>query len=110
MKETEVIRLFSIIRTEHPNFEITEEKSRLWANLMKDITFEHAAANLKEHLLTSEFPPKIANLSKPLEADPNQLRLQTADRMDRLDEWERDAIDCPPHILEKLRGGGNIGD
>ncbi|GBF73163.1 hypothetical protein PA598K_01448 [Paenibacillus sp. 598K] len=110
MKESEVLKLFSIIRTEHKNFEITDEKKALWCRLMKDITFETAAQNLWEHLRTSRMEPKASDLIRLDKSDPNQLRLHTSERMDRLEAWERDAIDCPPHILERLRGGGIIGD
>lgn len=62
MKKTEIVKLFMVIRVEHSNFEITEEKKILWHDSLKEFTFEKAYANLLLHFKESEYPPKIANI------------------------------------------------
>lgn len=104
MKETEVIKLFSIIRIDHPYFEITDEKRILWSELMKELPFETALKNLHEHLRTNEFPPKAANIMR---RDSNhtthheQLQHETQERLRLFEEWESRATDPPPQLLER---------
>lgn len=111
MKETEVVKLFSIIRIEHPNFEKTTEKALLWAELMKDLPFETALKNLYDHLKTSKYAPKAAEI---IIRDPNQftdheqLQLETEERFELMDQWERDAVDIPDHVRKRIEFGQNL--
>lgn len=100
MKETEVIKLFSIIRIEHPHFERTTEKALLWAELMKDLDFATALENLKDHLRRSEYPPKAADIIQQDKSKTTHdlLQQETEDRFLLLAQWEQAATSMPLHL------------
>lgn len=105
MKETEIVKLFSIIRIEHPRFELTKEKQRLWAELMKDVPFDTALKNLYHHLKTNDYPPKAANIIREDAnqfTDQLQLEEETQNKEALMDSWQRDAVDMPEHVRKRI--------
>lgn len=105
MKKSEVTQLFALIRSNYPNFEITDEKKLLWADLMEKLPFETAVVNLKDYMRRSEYPPvaaSIINYDPYVFTDYDRLRLETAERMQELEQSQQLAIDMPEHLRVKL--------
>lgn len=97
-----------IINKCYQNFPIDDDKVVIWSNFLKDIPFDKAQENLREHIRSSSFVPTPADI---IRHDPNQFidherqRQETLDRFAEMDEWERKAIPCPEHLIPKLIGG-----
>lgn len=64
MTKAEVVKLLTITSAIYPKFEVSEIKIELWADLIGDIPFPIAQAALKKVMLTSEFPPTVAQIRK----------------------------------------------
>ncbi|HEY5576235.1 MAG TPA: replicative helicase loader/inhibitor [Clostridiaceae bacterium] len=64
MKKTETIKLLTLISANYSRFEINEAKVVLWHELIGDLPFEIASAALKKVMMTSEYPPNIAEIRK----------------------------------------------
>jgi hypothetical protein len=58
-----------IIVEAYPNFEPTPGRVKIWAEMMDNITFKLAMKRLKAHISTSKFPPSIAEILNPEEAN-----------------------------------------
>ncbi|MFC4102875.1 hypothetical protein [Paenibacillus xanthanilyticus] len=108
------MKMFAIIRSNYPNFEVTPEKKATWIPLMADLTFDQALANLMEFMKYSKFPPVAADI---IQAEPggmggnyDRLRHETTARFAEMDRWEQAALpECPEHLRPKLLGGGKAG-
>ncbi|WP_187434526.1 hypothetical protein [Paenibacillus methanolicus] len=105
------MKLFAIIRSNYPNFEMTNEKKATWTPLMADVPFDQALANLMDFMKHSKFPPVAADI---IQADPgglngnyDRLRIETAERFAEIDSWDQVALPaCPDHLRPKFLGGG----
>jgi hypothetical protein len=64
MTKAEVTKLLTITAAMYPKFEISNIKIELWADLIGDIPFKVAQAALKKVMMTSEFPPTVAEIRK----------------------------------------------
>lgn len=62
MKKSELLELFSIIKSCHQIFPINNEKIEVWSELLEDVSYEQARANLKHHLKISSRIPTPADL------------------------------------------------
>ncbi|WP_246183695.1 replicative helicase loader/inhibitor [Paenibacillus methanolicus] len=107
----QTIQLLGVVSTAYPLMpELTNEQIELWVFMLADIPFSQAQANLKQHILTSRFPPTIADVSgveSGVTVDYEQLRLETAARFAEMDRWEQVALPaCPDHLRPKLLCSG----
>jgi hypothetical protein len=90
-----------------------EVKTEIWFNLLSDLPFEQATANLRNHIRTSSFVPTPADIicqDSSQFMDYDQLKLETAERMHELESWQKIAIDCPEHLQRRMLKGGDAGD
>lgn len=63
MTKSEVIKLLTMLAAAYPNMkEVTELQVRLWYESLKDIPVEVGLANARKHIMTSQFPPTIAEI------------------------------------------------
>lgn len=73
--------------------------------------FEKAQANLKDHIRSSRFPPTVADIVR-YDADnfTNQLQLEeaTTERFALAERWERDAVDMPEHVRQRIEFGQRL--
>lgn len=82
MSREELVRLMQNITMAYPAFEVTRDKVDLWHDLMKDMPYEAVNARLKQHILSSEYAPKIAEIS----VKPKQRNAY----LEQLKQWERE--------------------
>jgi hypothetical protein len=98
MTEEQTVKILALIATAYPNFNLTDERVDLWHEFMRKFPFEKGLLHLKRHIETNSFPPTIADI---LKKDPSQfvdyekLKLETANRLERMDAWENKAIPYP---------------
>lgn len=64
MKLSETGEILTLIALNYPKFEVTEDKARLWFDLIGDLPFKLAQMALKKVMLTSQFPPTVADIRK----------------------------------------------
>lgn len=82
MERNEVIELFKSITLAYPAFDVSTEKVNLWHDIMKDMEYSQVAARLKQHIMQSEYAPKIAEIS----VKPKQRN----EYLEQLKRWERE--------------------
>lgn len=77
--------------------------------MLVDTSFELATNNVKQHIMTSSFPPTIADVAREVkEVDENPYsdhKIQTQQHMLLLEEVQRKAVPMPESIRRLLQGG-----
>ncbi|WEK53287.1 MAG: replicative helicase loader/inhibitor [Candidatus Cohnella colombiensis] len=64
MKDTEAIKIMALITTAYPNRPWTDEQTELWIEMLAPVPFERAKANIRNHIMTNQFPPTIAEVAR----------------------------------------------
>lgn len=82
MERTQVIELFKSIKLAYPTFDVSTEKVNLWHDLMQDMPYEVVNRRLKQHILSNEYPPKIAEIG----VKPKRINLF----LEQQKQWERE--------------------
>lgn len=80
MESKEVINILRYIVAAYPNFELTDERIKVWIDLMKDGSYEKTMDKLKQHCKTIKFPPSVAEIVV------NEMPVNK--QMNKLKEWE----------------------
>lgn len=62
--KAETAKLLTIIAAMYPKFEINNMKIELWFDMIGDLSFQVAQTAVKKVMLTSEFPPTVAQVRK----------------------------------------------
>ncbi len=62
--KAEAAKLQTIIAAMYHNFEITDFKTALWFDMIGDLSFKVAQMALKKVMLTSQYPPTVAEVRK----------------------------------------------
>lgn len=59
MKETEMIKILTVIGNSYSNFTFDRMKVALWLELLKDVSYSRAESNLRRYLIDpgNKFPP-----------------------------------------------------
>lgn len=106
MKETEIIKLFTIIQNTYNGFSFDSFKVQLWLELLKDTPFELGQANLRRYILDPEnkFPPHPGILAaSPTSRAEGPAIPNAAETRKMLDEMDRLALLPPAPIPEHVR-------
>ncbi|OXM84589.1 replicative helicase loader/inhibitor [Paenibacillus rigui] len=110
MNRADVLKLFLIMNNAYPNFTVDDTKVLAWMEFLGDTPFEQAKDNLISHIRTSRYLPTVADLTKPLEPEPEQLALYHAGLresaqqfLEQLDEWQATAVGPPEEIKAMMR-------
>lgn len=74
--------------------------------MLADVPFDLAMNNLKDHIMTSHFPPTIADIAKqPTKGFYDDHKQLTQKHFTMLEDAKRNAIPMPEHIRKELIGG-----
>lgn len=109
MNNKETSSLLAIIKIAFPEFEISTEVIRLWHDFLQDVTYERAQSNLREHIATSRFPPRISDLLREDLQLPQSVydmqRLETQQQMLELQVYHatEKVKPMPDHVRERLQ-------
>lgn len=111
MKRAQVIDLLVKIAEEYSQVDISDpEIDRLYDNL-KDFPFDVACENVRQHMLTNPWPPKIAQIRGGAgdQRDKGRLKDQTSDYFAERDRSRAAAKPVPPGWKEELYARINKG-
>lgn len=64
INKLEVAKLLTVMAAMYPKFEVTDVKVALWHDMIGDLPYELAQTALKKVMLTSHFPPTVAEVRK----------------------------------------------
>lgn len=93
--KADVLELFKLIKSVYPNFEVTQEKIDIWANITKDMDFKRVMVKTKEHVATNKFPPTIAEIAA--------YAPEKNEHLEKMKQWEREASKVPQEVKENFR-------
>ncbi|MFC3768318.1 replicative helicase loader/inhibitor [Paenibacillus sp. GCM10012303] len=62
MNKEETVKLLSLVTTAYPTVELTNERIALWSEMLRGVPLAAALPALREHILSSHFPPTIADI------------------------------------------------
>lgn len=106
MKETEIIQLFTVIQNTHSTFSFDRFKMELWLDLLQDVPFELAQANLRRYCLNPEnkFPPHPGVLAENPNQNPEGRYIPNAqETLLMLDNQDKLLLAGPSVIPESFR-------
>lgn len=105
MNKTEVIQLLIAIKQAYSGYDTSPGSVDNHLNYLADMPYDQALTNVKQHILTDKFPPKIADIRKGYTADQEheQLKADTAAFFRQQDEWATRAAPPPAGMKEALR-------
>lgn len=63
--KSETKSLLELIIGLYPNVKLSKETAAIWAECLKDVSYEQARSNLIKHVKTSSFAPVIADILNP---------------------------------------------
>jgi hypothetical protein len=92
MQKIEIAEALAIVTLEHPSFEVSKERVKLWYWAFKDTDKKDFTAAVMRYLKTNHFPPKIADINGIL---------TTPDYPDSLTAWSE--------VRNKVRSVGYYG-
>ncbi|TVX93021.1 replicative helicase loader/inhibitor [Paenibacillus agilis] len=105
MNRAEVFELMIEIKANYPNFDTSDEEAERYYSFLQDFPLDAAMENIRRHILTDEFPPKIANIRGKLGEQLERKRAQeaTEDYFAQLEVARLNAAPPPPGNLEKIK-------
>ncbi|MEK4236509.1 replicative helicase loader/inhibitor [Paenibacillus sp. FSL H7-0714] len=62
MNNQETSSLLAVIKTAFPEFAISNEVIQVWYLFLQEIPYDRAQRNLRDHIATSRFAPRIADV------------------------------------------------
>jgi hypothetical protein len=83
MTVAEVAKMLTLMASAWPTFEPSDDKVRLWHELFCDIPYKVAMTAVKKLMLSSKFPPTIAELRKEVLA----VTIPAEDRITPAEAW-----------------------
>ncbi|MEK3945011.1 replicative helicase loader/inhibitor [Paenibacillus sp. FSL H3-0310] len=106
MKRAEVIELLVRIAEEYSQVDTSDsEIDRLYEHL-KDFPFDVASENVRQHILTNTYPPKIAQIRGKHGdlKEHTREKLEAAHFLAEMEAAQADIISPPPGWKEKING------
>lgn len=109
MNEPEVRKIFMLIQNTNGSFDYDDDKVLIWVDLLREVPFEMAQRNLRQHLLNSNYIPVPADIAKA-EEGPSQIALYHDHLRDSAqtyialwDSWQATAAPPPDEIKAIFR-------
>lgn len=85
MNKKDTVELFKMIRSVFPQFDVDQYKVDTWTRLLKDQDPERLMRMAEKALMTSKFPPTIADLRERKET------AYSSNILEKIKEWEANA-------------------
>jgi len=104
MHRGEVAKLLMILLDNYPNVDATDESVDRLQRYLHDFPFEQAVKNVKQHILTSKFPPNIAEIRGGLgeQVEKQRMKEETNTFFEKLDSWKKGSAPPPAGLKEAL--------
>jgi len=106
--QAEVVKLFKAITMSYPAFRVPDDMAKEqvmhWYQHLKDIPFDVAMQNLREHIHTERFPPTIADIRRGYSEESNVPGVEeTKEWLAELDRLRERAVPMPDYVREELK-------
>lgn len=108
MNNEETSSLLAVIKTAFPEFVITQEVIQVWHLFLQEIPYNRAQRNLRDHIATSRFAPRIADvIREDLQQPKTVYEIQRQEQEQAILELQEyhateDVKPMPSHIAERL--------
>lgn len=109
MTRAEVVELFKAITLSYPAFRLPDELAKdqvlHWYEHLKDVPFEAAMENLREHIRTERFPPTISDIRRGYSEEKSTVpgAEETRQWLREVDRMRERAVPMPEHVRKELR-------
>lgn len=109
MNKAEVTELLKIIKRCYSNFQVPTDIDSLrkmvneWYESLRDVSFELANANLRNYVVSEDWPPSIARLSCPLNHYYEVMRDTAINHMRSIGEFEQTTVSPSEKQQERMR-------
>ncbi|OKP91882.1 hypothetical protein A3844_01855 [Paenibacillus helianthi] len=110
MNKLEVAKLYKIIKKRYGNFDASLQAVEEDLDMLKDIPYDTAQSNVRQHIMTSDFPPKISQIRGRLgeQLERERMRKQTQELIHEMDASRLKAVPPPSGLKEALYARLNI--
>ncbi|QSF42695.1 hypothetical protein [Paenibacillus tianjinensis] len=110
MNKLEVAKLYKTIKKRYSNFDASLQAVEEDLDMLKDIPYDVAVSNIRQHIMTSDFPPKISQIRGRLgeQLERERMRRQTEDLVHKMADARSKAVPPPPGMKEALYARLNI--
>ncbi|MFF2016254.1 MULTISPECIES: hypothetical protein [Paenibacillus] len=113
MNKLEVAKLYKEIKKRYANFDASLQAVEEDLGMLHDIPYDVAYSNVRQHIMTSDFPPKISQIRGRLgeQIERERMKEATTQHFQNLDAWST-ASKPPPagywdDVRRKIRGEAN---
>src|SRR5690606_187604 len=97
--------LLAVCSTAYPTMTINDQVIELWKQMLIDVDAELASLNLKQHIMTSKFPPTIADIARqPARSFYDNDKQLAQKHITMIEDSARTAVPMPEHIRKELLG------
>lgn len=113
MNKLEVAKLYKVIKKRYRNFDASLQAVEEDLDMLKDIPYEVAQANFRQHIMTSDFPPSISQIRGRLgeQLERERMRKKTEEHFANLNTWSASSKPPPEgywdEVKRKIRGEAN---
>ncbi|MFF2909970.1 hypothetical protein [Paenibacillus sp. NPDC057934] len=113
MNKLEVAKLYKEIKKRYANFDASLQAVEEDLGMLKDIPYDVAYSNVRQHIMTSDFPPKISQIRGRLgeQIERERMKAATTQHFENLDTWSTESKPPPAgywdDVRRKIRGEAN---
>ncbi|MEI2395623.1 replicative helicase loader/inhibitor [Paenibacillus phytohabitans] len=110
MNKLEVAKLYKVIKKRYSNFDASLQAVEEDLDMLKDIPYEVAQSNFRQHIMTSDFPPKISQIRGRLgeQLERERMRKQTEELLQEMDISRLKAVPPPAGLKEEIYARLNV--
>lgn len=105
MNKLEVAKLYKEIKKRYANFDASLQAVEEDLGMLRDIPYDVAYSNVRQHIMTSDFPPKISQIRGRLgeQIERERMKKATEDHFGNLDTWSTVNQPPPPGYWEEVK-------
>lgn len=92
MNREDMKKVFKVIASVYPQFEVSTEKLDLWTRVMREHDPVGVLINAERYVLSNKFPPTIADIKAPPKSEAHSKSY-----LDKIKRWEAEASGGPKH-------------
>lgn len=113
MNKLEVAKLYKDIKKRYANFDASLHAVEEDLGMLHDIPYDVAYSNVRQHIMTSDFPPKISQIRGRLgeQMERDRMKNMTEQHFANLDTWSSSSKPPPEgywdEVKRKIRGEAN---
>ena len=102
MERDETYELLGEIFRHYPNFDISEEAVDRHLEYLEDMPLEVALHNVRMHVKTSVYPPKIAEIRNGWSDPADHMAKAAREHIDEQEERRKHAVQPPQEVRDQI--------